>query len=204
MLARLVPQTARRWLQGYAFRHEGQPRRMPPVGGVPGTTAGVSFLDLIELVAIRGLKEMGFSLRGIRLVVDNCRSALAIERPLVMLRFSVAGRDVFVESGAALVEVGRHRGQAAWHEVIEPYLESLDFGDVFAERWWPLGRGSNVVVDPEFGFGLPVVAGSGVRTETLLERFRAGDLAATIADDFQLREKDVERALQFEVTRRAA
>ena len=203
-LAGLVPQMARRWLLGYTFGSTSGLRHMSPVGRARTAASEVSFLDLVELVAIRGLKDFGLPLGAIRQLTANCRALLQVERPLVTLRFSISGRDVFIESGSELLEVGRHRGQLAWRRVIEPYLASLDFDDVFVRRWWPLGRTSQVVVDPDFGFGLPVVAGSGVRTEIILERFRAGDLAEQIASDFNLNEESVERALQFEVSRLAA
>jgi uncharacterized protein (DUF433 family) len=37
-----------------------------------------------------------------------------------------------------------------------------------------------------YGFGLPVVSGSGVRTEIVAERFRAGDAKEEVAYDFGL------------------
>ncbi|MEX2372587.1 MAG: DUF433 domain-containing protein, partial [Dehalococcoidia bacterium] len=115
--------------------------------------------------------------------------------------FKTDGREIFIERGGVLVEVGRRRRSQAWSEVLMPFLESLDYDDTLAlaHRWWPLGREGLVVVDPEFGFGLPVVDGSGVRTEILLERYRAGDLAGQIAQDFNLESEYVERAIQFEV-----
>jgi uncharacterized protein (DUF433 family) len=70
-------------------------------------------------------------------------------------------------------------------------------------RWWPLGRDARVMIDPEYGFGLPVVANSGVRTETILEMFQSGDSAGQIAKDFNLSPDDVEGALRFELQRAA-
>lgn len=60
-----------------------------------------------------------------------------------------------------------------------------------------------MVIDPEYGFGFPVVAKSGVRTEIILERFRAGDLKEQISADFNIEQVHVERALQFELQRAA-
>mgnify|MGYP003947620521 CR=1 FL=1 len=59
------------------------------------------------------------------------------------------------------------------------------------------------MVDPDYGFGYPVIADSGVRTEIILERFKAGDLEKQIAEDFNVDPIDVERALQFELNRAA-
>jgi uncharacterized protein (DUF433 family) len=50
-----------------------------------------------------------------------------------------------------------------------------------------------------YGFGLPVVSGSGVRTEIVAERFRAGDAKEEIAYDFGLDPRGTESALRYEL-----
>jgi uncharacterized protein (DUF433 family) len=204
-LAGLSTSTARRWLVGYAFQTSaGLNMTMPPVAKQPTPDALVSFLDLVDLVAIKGFREAGYPLPTVRKVVDYCRDEMKVERPLGSVSFKVGGRDVFVSHGDELLEVGHGRGRLAWAEVLEPFLRQLDYGPKFATRWWPLGREQEVVVDPAFGFGLPVVAGTGVRTEILFERFSAGELIAEIADDFSVSELAVQRALQYEHRLRAA
>jgi uncharacterized protein (DUF433 family) len=163
----------------------------------------VSFLDVVEVVAIGGLKGAGFSTRAIRQIVENCQELLGIERPLISLRFKVGGREVFVDQGDVLLEVGRRKREHAWNDILAPFLASLDYTGDVASRWWPLGRDVPIVLDPEYGHGLPVVAGSGVRTEIIRERAEAGDLIQQIASDFHLDCIDVERALQFELQRAA-
>jgi len=58
-------------------------------------------------------------------------------------------------------------------------------------------------LDPDYAFGFPVIRNSGVRTEIILERFQAGDLHDQIAQDFNVDPIEVERALQFELSRAA-
>jgi uncharacterized protein (DUF433 family) len=60
-----------------------------------------------------------------------------------------------------------------------------------------------VVLDPDYGFGMPVVDGTGFRTEIIAERFES-ELASEIASDLGISELQVERALQFEISRRPA
>jgi uncharacterized protein (DUF433 family) len=206
-LANVSRGTAKRWLSGYAYRGlMGVRVARPPVTSGHETRHGdgVSFLDLVELVAIGGLKDLGFSLRKIRIIVANCQEQLRVSHPLASLAFKTDGRDIFVSRGGRLVDVLRRKGAQAWEEVLDPFLQTLDYQDEFARRWWPLGKDKPILVDPDFGFGLPVIAGSGVRTEIILERFQAGDLPEQIAEDFNLTPVQVERALQFEVTRLAA
>lgn len=204
-LAEVSRGTAKRWLTGYAYvsPERGRVERPPITTGVEEHGA-VSFIDLIEIVAIGGLKSRGFTLNAIRRIVKDCQAQLGVAHPLTTVKFKTDGYEIFVNQGDSLLGLGKRRGQRAWDEVLGPFLEELDYTGSFASRWWPLGRDKLIVVDPDYGYGLPVVANSGVRTEIILERFQAGDLEAQIAEDFNLDPIQVERALQFELKTRAA
>lgn len=197
--------TAKRWLTGYARRGpDGEQRVIAPVSqGSAASDGAVSFADLIEIVAIGRFRELGISIRGVRTIVDACRTDFGVDHPLSTLRFKADGRDVFVHSGTDLRSVLRNRGQLAWDEILGPFLETLDYREGFAVRWWPRGRNAGVTIDPEYGFGLPVVEGSGVRTEIVLERVRAGDSPSEIAYDFGITPEQVESALRFEAPQAA-
>ena len=207
-LAALTRGTARRWLKGYRYLHRDAVVSQPPVpgSGRDRESGGVSFVELIELVAIGRLKALDFSLPLIRQIVHNCREFLNVDHPLASMQFRIGGRDIFVENDGRLLEVGRRKGHQAWYEVLEPFLETLDYQEELqlAVRWWPLGKDGPIVVDPDFGFGLPVVAGSGVRTEIVFEQFQRGEALREIAKDFRISEDQAERAASFAASRVAA
>src|ERR1700682_1549754 len=175
-LAHVSRGTSRRWLAGYTYRTDGGALvTQPPVTIRSDADTGVSFIDLIEIVAIGRLKEIGHSLPAIRRVVQNCQEFLGVERPFATLKFKAGGRAIFVSSaGGVLVEMGRRKVLTAWDEVLAPFLEELDYLQDIVSRWWPMGKTLPIVVDPDYGHGLPVIAESGVRTELVYERFRAG------------------------------
>ena len=204
-LANVTRGTAKRWLEGEAYYDShGQHIVQLPVTLGAKKQESVSFVDLVEIVAIGRLQGAGFSLRMIRKLVGNCQEILGVLRPLTTLRFKTDGRDVFVVRGDVRLEVGRKKRMRAWNEVLQPCLQELEYdASQIAARWWPLGQSTPVVIDPEYGFGFPVVAKAGVRTEIILERFRAGDLRAQISADFNIEQVQVERALQFELQRAA-
>lgn len=202
-LARTSRGTAKRWLTGYRFRSKsGKVVRRPPVTPRPDDDfKGVSFIDLIELVAIGGLKDIGLSLLEIRSVVENCQKVFDTPRPLASLDFKVGGKDVFVSHSGTLVEVLKGRGRRAWDEVLEPFLKTLDYYGELARRWWPLGKQAVICVDPDYGYGFPVIHTAGVRTEIILERFQARDSREQIAKDFNVTELEVDDAIRFEASR---
>lgn len=192
--------TSSRWLSGYTYRNEsGEPARVLPITTGVEDADAASFLDLVEVVAIGGLKKAGFSMKEIRQIVRNCQEMLDVPRPLATLDFKVGGHEVFVERAGVLVEVGRRKREQAWREVLEPFLDSLDYTHELASRWWPLGKCEPVIVDPDYGYGYPVIEDSGVRTEIIRERALAGDRNEQIARDFNLSLLQVERALAFEL-----
>jgi uncharacterized protein (DUF433 family) len=208
-LAAVTPGTSKRWLGGYVYRSRGG----QVVGQLPVTVyaqshveEGPSFLDLVEVKAIGELKEAGFSLGKIREIVANCQQFMDVDRPLVRLKFLTDGRIIFVEHGEDLLEVGRRKGQHAWFDFLAPFLKELDYEHDLARRWYPLGKEKLVVVDPDYGYGFPVVKNSGVRTEIVLERFQVGETIEEIAADFNIQPIEVQQALQFEarLAKRAA
>ena len=196
--------TSKRWIRGYQYWDvHGERVVQPPITpGIDGQEA-ISFVDLVEIAAIGRLKEVGFSLKNIRRIVSNCQELLDVSRPLTTLKFKTDGREIFVDQGDMLLEVGKRRGERAWNDFLGPFLDELEYGTEFARRWWPLGKGRPIFIDPDYGHGFPVIKDSGVRTEIILERFQAGDLHNQIAKDFNVSEIDVERALQFELNRAA-
>ena len=197
--------TSRRWIRGYSYRSNGARVSAAPVteGIEQPEEPGVSFFDLIEVAAIGRLKEIGWSLRAIRAAVGSCQAMLGLPRPLVTERFKSDGREFFVQCEDALIEVGigRRRGERAWTEVLDPFLQTVAYEGEFVRRWWPIGQNRRVIVDPEYGFGLPVVAGSGVRTETIYEQVQGFVPQKRIAADFNITLEDVEHAIQFEASR---
>ena len=200
-IARVTRGTSSRWLKGYKYWYSSEElRRLPPVTPESGHGGGVSFIDLVEVVAIGRLREKRFSVRKIREINEFCQLALAVDRPLVTETFKTRGHDIFVMVGEGyLLNVGRQRGMQAWDEVLDPFLDTLEYEDQVARRWWPRGKEEPVVVDPDYGFGLPVIAGTGVRTEVLAERSKAGEAPEEIAYDFGVEVFQVEAALRYEL-----
>jgi uncharacterized protein (DUF433 family) len=204
-IVRVSPGTSRRWLKGYHFWYQGERHEMPPITLTTEAKEAATFVDLMEVAAIGELRKRGFSFRRIRRINAYCRLYLKKPRPLVTQQFKVAGRDIFLDADFdILVDVGREAGMLAWREVLEPFLKDVEYENDLARRWWPLGRERMVVVDPGRGFGLPVVEGTGVRTEIIAERHRAGDSTDQIAYDFDVTPEQIKGALRWEMPKEAA
>ena len=194
--AKTHPQNARRWIAGYA--HHGD-RWSPAVTTWTGSEAFLSFEDLVEVAVVAAIRRAGISMPKIRLATDYATAELRVDRPLVALKFKSDGRDLFISDLAV-----RHGytnmtrfGQIAM-PIIEAVLRDVDYEAELATRWWPVGRNGRIVVDPRVNFGRPILAGVGVRTETILDRWTGGDTIPELAEEFAAPPDLIEQALRFE------
>jgi uncharacterized protein (DUF433 family) len=201
--------TARRWLSVYRAgspdAEKGPASFSHPASGAAWQPAdGVSFLELLEVVAIGSLRQFGFTFPELRSVVQACRERYGAPFPLALEQFKTDGRELFAGQGGAFSGTLHSRAVRAWETVLSPFLDTIEYVYGIARRWWPLGLRGAIVVDPTVGFGLPAVRGSGIRTEIITERFQAGDLERPIeqiAEEFSISASDVEQALRFEISR---
>lgn len=56
----------------------------------------------------------------------------------------------------------------------------------------------SIVLDPRVRFGRPTLVGHGLPTDTLFERYQAGDSIASLARDYDITSGEVEEAIRFE------
>ena len=61
-----------------------------------------------------------------------------------------------------------------------------------------------VVIDPQVSFGRPVMAGTGIATAVLAERFRAGDQPPELRKDYGASEEAIWDAIRCEFDLKAA
>lgn len=59
-------------------------------------------------------------------------------------------------------------------------------------------------MNPYISFGRPVLAGRGVPTEIVFERFNAGERIIELAEDYGCEMPDIEEVVRYESARRAA
>lgn len=204
---RLPASTVRAWAfgQGYKARH-GEPRQFEPVI----TTADpvkrrLSFVNLVELLVLAAIrKQHQVKLQQVRSAVEFLRKRFPSKHPLADNDFQTDGIDLFVEKYGKLLNISRD-GQIAMKHVIQQYLQLVERDASGVPFKLHLPRRANapeplaaVVIDPERGFGRPVLDGKGIRTEVIVERWKAGESIASLADDYALSASMIEDILRSE------
>lgn len=56
-----------------------------------------------------------------------------------------------------------------------------------------------VVMDPSLSAGRPVIAGTGLATEIIAERYKAGDSIRELAKDYERKPSEIEEAIRCEL-----
>lgn len=197
----------RRWLGGYTYqdkRHETS-IAVPPLWEteVDDQLDGIGFHDLLEVRFVRAFREHGVSLQTIRLASQRARELFATDYPFTSRRFRTDGRTIFA---SAMEETGETelldliRRQYAFRKIVEPSLYSgIEFGvDQTAARWYPESKSKAIVLDPQVGFGKPILANSGVRTSILYDAFIAEGDKSFVAKLYEVPVSAVDAAIAFE------
>lgn len=202
---RLPVATLRQW--GYGRETDG--RRYGPVLVVERVRGRgrvvLSFNNLVECHILAAIRQaLGVTLQNIRRALRYVQKKLGARRPLLHKTFETDGKDLFVGHLGRCVNVSKE-GQLAAREILRMSLLRIERD----EKGWPIrlypfvgvARSDApriVVVNPAIAFGRPVLVGTGIPTEEIASRARAGEPFREIAKDFGINLEDVTSALLCE------
>ena len=204
--ARLVGLSAarvRRWLKGYDYFYAEEVRHQEPViqrGGVPNSYA--SFLELVDLLFVKRFLDHGLSLQRVRQALNEASEILGTTH-FARKTFFTDGRRIYLEvkeKGDAILEL-LSGGQWVIEPVIRELAKQIDFDSPsgLARRWYPMGSGGLVVLDPLISFGRPTIIGKGIATANVFDFFVGeGRRVEPVCSWMDLRPEEVDAAVEFE------
>jgi uncharacterized protein (DUF433 family) len=202
----LPPSTVRSWVKGGRYATRGGERRYKQVVVPADPKRGLlSFVNLVELHVLGVVRrEHRVTLPKVRKAVDFLRTKLGTPRPLADQQMMTLGGELFVEHLGQLVNITRE-GQVAMRQVLERLLKRVDRDPAGVPiRLYPPAttrpdrERRAVVIDPEVQFGRPCLAGTGIPTAELAERYKAGETVHELADDYGRSTDEVEEAIRYE------
>jgi uncharacterized protein (DUF433 family) len=214
-ILRLANGTAGRWIDGYQRRG----RDYPPV--VRERQTGRDIATWGEFVECRLLSEFrshGVRMQRLRPAVDRLREMTGAKYPLASAKLwlSTDGRDLLmrVQDDVNLDQDLRfvvRDGQMllpTWTKPSQNFARSLQWSsssdDAVPVRVLPDPGNPLIEIDPERGFGDPVVAGRGIQTSVIAELVKAGEAVEQIAEDYELSSAQVQAAVRYELQRASA
>jgi uncharacterized protein (DUF433 family) len=207
-LVKIPRQRISRWTRGYTYRYKGETHHTPPLIAWDAEQSAdkgpiLSFLDLLEVRFLDAFLVHGVSRKAVRIAAVNARELLGRPHPFSTRIFKTDGHTIFAEivkgmDDKRLLDVVKN--QFVFVQIISPSLYAgIEFGaSNDPQRWWPLGKKYTVVIDPERGFGAPIVANSGVPTKVLANAVKAEGSVAFAAKWYEVSEREVRDAVLFE------
>lgn len=201
----LVPQaTLRSWVAGMSYRRG---YFKPVIEAAAVSPVGLSFVNLIEahvLAAIR--RQHGVDMADVRRTIAFLRQEFGSKHPLADHKFETDGVDLFVEHLGKFISASEG-GQIAVRDLLKAHLRRIERDDKgFPLRLYPFTRVDeanqtrNIVIDPFISFGKAVITGTGVSTNIVAERFKAGESADELANDYGCGREKIEEAIRCELS----
>jgi uncharacterized protein (DUF433 family) len=163
----------------------------------------LSFFNLVEAHLLRALRSRhGLPLPKIRQAIDYVEQTLKIARPLANARFQTDGIDLFVEYFNHLIDA-THSGQIAMREMLETHLERVEYDEEgIANVLYPFIKDGDVSktisINPLISSGRPVIAGTRIPTEVVVERIDAGESIEEVARDYGQPPEAIKEAIVYQ------
>jgi uncharacterized protein (DUF433 family) len=133
--------------------------------------------------------------------------------PLAEVDLFVSNNELFGRFGESLLVNISRGGQLALEEVLRDLLQRVEKGPSgegivklfpFITKQRSPDSPRVVEVNPKVRFGRPVIAGTGVPTVVVAQRFDAGESIANLAEEYHRTTEEIEQVVRYETARRAA
>jgi uncharacterized protein (DUF433 family) len=203
----LAETTVRSWVLGRGYKTTEGARRFQPLIRVPDKRlALLSFQNLVEVHVLAALRRVHLvKLPAVRKALRYLEREFKTEHPLSDVQMQTDGTDVFVERYGKLINASRE-GQIGIREALEAHLQRIERDPRGVPiKLYPFTTSRRddeaerpVVIDPRLQFGKPCVAGTGIPTGILVERWKAGETISALAEDYGLAGAAIEAAIRYE------
>jgi uncharacterized protein (DUF433 family) len=187
----IPPATIYDWLReeadGTPLVHRVEPEKR---GG-----ASVPFVAVVEAYVLRSLRDLRLTKRAIREAAATVRKEFGTPYALATKRICTDGIDIFVDYAEG--DLARASdGQKPIRETLDGYLRYInwDTDDEFPQRL-RLRQYSDiapVIIDPRFGWGVPVVESTKVPVDAVVDLWLAGESIDDVAYEYDMTPKQVE------------
>ena len=164
----------------------------------------LSFTNLVEAHVLSAIcRSHKLHLSKVRDGLEYIRKHIGIPHPLASAKFETDGIDLFMHWSERFITINRG-GQLTMRTLLAEHLRRIDYDGNVAVRLFPFIRDERpsldraVMIDPLVQFGRPVLAGTRIPTETIVERYNAGEDLGALARDYGQEEEQIEAAILYE------
>lgn len=215
------------WVRGRTYKlDDGMEKWWSPVIKLPNEDKPLlSFYNLVEIHVLSGIRRIhNVQFYKVRSALNYLEKEFPSKNPLAKRDFWTDKFDIFIKESGDLICASLY-GQRVIQQAVEQYLHRIERDlDSFPFRLYPFSneikfkmkdskhsprdleiQPKNIVIDPLISFGRPTLTGTGVPTNVIAGRFRAGENVKALAKDYDIEETQIQEALSYEgITRKAA
>ena len=168
-------------------------------------------MNLVEIHVLDAIRRQhSVSLKKVRTALNYLQQRFPSKHPLAEQTFETDGLNLFIQKYGHLINISQD-GQLAMKNLLEAYLHRIERDPSgIPIRLFPFTRKRQidepraVVIDPYISFGRPVLAGTGIATAVIAERYKAGESVDDLAKDYDRQRDEIEEAIRCELQLEAA
>lgn len=197
LILELPQHRVRRWLSDFYDERLGKVNQGKYSWG-EGRGKATNFMTLIEFYVFYVLREQKMSIDKILKAHNYMSKELKTPYPFASYKLLVNKKDILYRMSEETWVHANYSKQIIIHQIITGFFKKIDFSDKdLAERFWPLGKERNIVVDPHHQFGQPVINGTNINAATIFSMYESGEPKSTIGILYDLTEGQVDDAIAF-------
>jgi uncharacterized protein (DUF433 family) len=205
---RIPNSTIRSWTVGHSYPvKNGSNFFRPLINIAKDKPYFLSFTNLVEVHVLRAIRQHHkIKLNKVREALDFIEEHFLVPHPLAQEDFRTNGVDLFIERYGELINASSG-GKKELKDAFNAHLEHIEPDDSgLAIKLYPFTRSDEtnnprlVVIDPRIAFGRLAIAGTGIATNILKERFQAGDSMEELAEDYNCGLSEIEEAIRCELS----
>jgi uncharacterized protein (DUF433 family) len=188
-------------------------------GKTPGLIAAasrrprsLSFMNLLECHMLAAMRKI-YNLRipKIRRALTRLAGMNGYRHPLIEKPLFTDQRDILIREMDSVLNISRRNnfGQYEIPQIVDVFLERIEY-DKDTYKFYPFVRERSrnepklIVINPNVGFGKPVIAGTGISTVVIASRFNARESIPDLAEEYGISTTQVEEAIRWETRAVAA
>ncbi len=161
----------------------------------------VGFHTLVEFFIFYQFKEVGVSTRNILKAHQELGEIYSTPFPFaqshILKGINCFGKKIVFEI-ATDQYIDLDSTKQLNLKFIRDFTKKLEFDrDNLAERLYPMGKTSSIVVDPKHKFGQPTIKGTNLYPETIYNLHRAKESKRFIASSYDISLKQVNDAIEY-------
>lgn len=158
----------------------------------------IPFVGVVEAYVLRAFRDLKVSMGEVRAAAGFVRQEFDDQYALASKRIATDGVALFVRLADENI-IHPRSGQLAIRDILDQHLRYIEWnsaGTAQRIRLRQFPTSANVIIDPRFGWGTPVLGRSKVRVASLVELWRSGESMMGIANEYDLEVDVVEDVLR--------